>query len=281
MEASESLATAGQRTEAAIEEGQPIATNTKKQQQPRSATDLGATEGEKPRRSKTYVVPSLTSVQLLYLCKWSLLASLVPMVLVVIVFLSYRSDLPDLIATSFNEENLPSGFSSPAKHAIGMLFWSVFFQTVVTLAGVTLNPRQFHNWSYSVFSIGGCLDVEALLSAEHVEETATYMLRAFIWLGVSVNSFVLSIVWTGFAVNKAAAEQGAATDPQVWLALEDVPASACCIKAYASTYFVVAVLVFLLVVGHHLFVGHSVHGHHHTLIKRSREIIHRREKGQP
>lgn len=289
MEASDLVGTPGQQTEAAVEEGQPSDTGTEQQEQRAAPDPGGASEGENPRLNKHHkpkpdkkaVVPSLSSAQLLYLCRWSLLASLVPMALAVIVFFAYRSDLPEQIATSFDEEKLPTGFSSPKKHVISMLFWSVFFQTAVTLAGVTLNPRMFHNWSFKVFSMGGCLDVEALFSAEHVQETATYVLRAFIWLGIAINSFILSIVWTTFAVNKAADEQGAAANPQVWLNLEDVPVSACCLKAYASTYFAVAVFIFLLGVGHHLYAGHSVHRHHHTLIDKSREMMQRRRKGQP
>lgn len=241
-------------------------------------------ERQEPKPDKKAIVPSLSSLQLMWLCRRSVLVSLVPMILIVIVSVAYSSDLPDQIATSFNEENIPTGFSSPAKQTIKMLFWCTFCQTAATLAGLTLNPRAFYTWSHKVYSIGGCLDVESLFSPEHLEETTTYVLHGFIWLGVSINSFILSIVWTGFGINKTAHERGATSDPQVWLALEDVPVSACCIKAYALLYFVMVVLVFLVIVGHHLYVGHSVHGHHLSLLKRSREIMKQERaaaKGRP
>jgi len=118
---------------------------------------------------------------------------------------------------------------------------------------------MFHRWAETVYSLGGCLDLEVLFAPQHLIETTVYVLHGFIWLGVCINSFIVSIMWTTFAINKQALIQGSDTNPQVWMNLENVPASACCLKTYAPIYFVVVTFLFVAIVGHHLYADHSGH----------------------
>ena len=61
------------------------------------------------KEREAHPVPSLTSTQLLCLCTKSLAVTLVPMVTLSIVYVVYVPDLPDRIATSF-EESTGTGF---------------------------------------------------------------------------------------------------------------------------------------------------------------------------
>jgi len=92
------------------------------------------------KEREAHPVPSLTSTQLLCLCTKSLAVTLVPMVTLSIVYVVYVPDLPDRIATSFNEEKMPTGFSSPIKHFMSMLALSIVFQLLTTMIGLSLNP---------------------------------------------------------------------------------------------------------------------------------------------
>ena len=188
---------------------------------------------------------TLTSAEVLQLCWASLLVATFPMVLIVILFAKFAPDVPDAIATSFNDDNLPTGFSTPRKHTVNMLVLSVLLQSLFTFVGVTLNPRS-SQCAYTIYNaLPAIVNKDFILAPDNIVETVKFVATAFIWLGIVCNAFIVSVVWGTFATNKQAAEAGVETDPEAWLHL-DVPTSSCCLKVYAPVYFVVTMLLFVV-----------------------------------
>jgi hypothetical protein len=99
-------------------------------------------EGRGPLRSlPSRKVSGLTSVQLLQLCWIPLLVSLAPMVVIIMLYMKFDDVLPDdTMARSFNEDNMPTGFTSPLKYTMKMLSLCIMLQTIFTFCGVMLNP---------------------------------------------------------------------------------------------------------------------------------------------